>query len=514
MNTQPVATKHAALKVLLEKALALVGLALIVFGAKMLFIRYFGSALPYWDQWDAEADSLYKAYLNSSLSWSALFAAHNEHRIFLTRVLSLALFELDGGWDPILQMMVNAALHVVAILLIVFALQRILRPAQLIALIVFTAVLFVLPIGWENLLAGFQSQFYLLLIFSIVALSGFAVAAVFSVRWWLSVACTAAAFFSMASGALIGAAALAIVAVQLLLRVRHGSKEYAGAAILFGMSTVMIAYVPHIVGHDGLKAHNIRELSTALLACLQYPRAGSWIALLTNLPLVAYAYFVVAARPARTSPHWVILSVVVWWFGQILSLSYGRAVAPNSSRYLDITIVAMPVNFAILLFFATLVRLTGKKWVVLLVTVGWLAMTFGGLMLDMVRTTYPNVIKKAAQSREQEANVAAYLRTGDITALQNKSMLAIPYPSADRLASLLSDPTIRMALPRTIRPEDMDEKALLERTVLRGRSHAALERTKLAIMNLAPVVLALGMALALGAGFSLRPAPLKDEGAD
>lgn len=159
-------------------------------------------------------------------------------------------------------------------------------------------------------------------------------------------------------------------------------------------------------------------------------------------------------------------------------------------------------------------RLTGKKWVVLLVTVGWLAMTFGGLMLDMVRTTYPNVIKKAAQSREQEANVAAYLRTGDITALQNKSMLAIPYPSADRLASLLSDPTIRMALPRTIRPEDMDEKALLERTVLRGRSHAALERTKLAIMNLAPVVLALGMALALGAGFSLRPAPLKDEGAD
>ena len=298
---------------------------------------------------------LYKGYLNSSLSWSALFSAHNEHRIFLTRVLSLALFELDGGWDPILQMMVNAALHVVAIVLIVLTLQRILRPGQVVLLVAFSAVLFVLPIGWENLLAGFQSQFYLLLIFSILALAGFAVAPALSLRWWLSVVCSLAAFFSMASGALIGAAALGIVVLQLLLGVRHGWKEYAGAAILLFMLTALIAFVPHVAGHDDLKAHGIRELVHALLTCLDYPRTGSFAGILTNLPLLAYAYFVLKTRPSRTSPHWIVLSIIVWWFGQILSLSYGRAAVPTSSRYLDITIVAMPVNFAILLFSARIV---------------------------------------------------------------------------------------------------------------------------------------------------------------
>ncbi|MDB5582211.1 MAG: hypothetical protein JWR80_7387 [Bradyrhizobium sp.] len=511
MDTLQGAARRPSLTALFETTLVIASLALIVFGAKLLFVRTFGSALPYWDQWDAEADSLYKAYLNSNLTWSALFAPHNEHRILLTRLLSLLLFELDGGWDPILQMMVNAGLHVVAIVLIVLALQRILRPDQLTALVAFTALLFVLPIGWENLLAGFQSQFYLLLIFSILALGGFAAASAFSIRWWVSAACAVAAFFSMASGALIGAAALGIAVLQLLLGVRQGSREYTGAAVLAALSAVMIAYVPHINGHDGLKARDLGELATALLACLEYPRPGSLTALFINMPLLAYACFVLATRPPRTSPHWVILSIIVWWFGQILSLSYGRAVAPNSSRYLDITIVAMPVNFAILLFFATRVLSLDKQRLLFLVTAGWLGMTFSSLILDMVRITYPNVIEKAAQSREQESNVAAYLKTGDLAVLQNKAMLAIPYPVPERLALLLSDPTVRFALPREIRPADINEKSLFERTILRGRFRVFVERSKLAIMNLAPVLLGLGIALAFAAGLFRQSCLLKDE---
>ncbi|QDM28188.1 hypothetical protein FNL56_20180 [Tardiphaga sp. vice304] len=480
--------------------LAIGSLGLIVFGAKILFIRYFGSAVPYWDQWDAEADILYKAYLNSNLSWSALFAPHNEHRILLTRLLSLLLFELDGGWDPILQMMVNAGLHVVAIVLIVLALQRILGPGQLVSLVAFSAVLFLLPIGWENLLAGFQSQFYLLLIFTILALSGLAVAPAFGARWWISVAYAIAAFFSMASGALIGAAALGIVVLQMLLRVRLGRKEYAGAAVLLVMSMVMIAFVPKVAGHDGLKAHSIGELIRALLACLDYPRSGSFAGILTNLPLLAYAYYVLKTRPPRTSPHWIVLSIIVWWFGQILSLSYGRAVAPTSSRYLDIVIVALPVNFAIILFAARTVSVD-RQHGLFVATAAWLVLILPGLVLNSASSGFPSVFEKAAQSSEQQASVVEYIRTGSMAVLQNKPFLAIPYPSPDRLASLLSDPTIRMALPRLIRPTDVSDSAMLDRTLLKGRFRAWIERVKAVVLSLASLMLGLGLALAFMATF-------------
>ena len=103
----------------------------------MLVIQRFGSAVPYWDQWDAEGDLLYKAYINSNLSFATLISSHNEHRVLVTRSFSLGLFELNGGWDPILQMIANAALHVGAIVLLVLIIQRIIRPAQCVVLVFF-----------------------------------------------------------------------------------------------------------------------------------------------------------------------------------------------------------------------------------------------------------------------------------------------------------------------------------------------------------------------------------------
>ena len=130
----------------------------------------------------------------------------------------------------------------------------------------------------------------------------------------------------------------------------------------------------------------------------------------------------------------------------------------------------------------------------------WLAVVLSGLIVSTSRSVVPSIVEKAAQGREQEANVMAYLRTGDIAVLRNKPMLAIPYPSAERLAGLLSDPTVRMALPLTVRPADIDEKSLLERTVLRGRFHGFVDRAKVAIINLAPILFGLGIALVFVAG--------------
>lgn len=486
-----------------EKALSISALVLIVLGVKLLFVAHFCSPVPYWDQWDGEADILYKSYLGSNLSWATMLGPHNEHRILLTRLLSLGLFEVKGGWDPILQMMINAVLHVVAIVLIVLRLARLLRPVQWLPLAMFSAFLFVLPIGFENLMAGFQSQFYFLLIFSIVALGGFSGASAFSLGWFASLACALAAFYSMASGALIGLAAFCIVALQMLTGVRKGAREYLAAALLLGMSAVMIVHVPHLDGHEALKAHSIWEFLTALRKCLDFPGHVPFIGMAIHLPLVVYTCVVLASRPARTSPHWVVVSLVVWWLGQLVSISYGRAAGPDAPRYLDLTIVALPINFAVLLYAFNRVDERRQRWLWPL-TASWLAIVICGLVLHTARLAMPGVIEKAGQAREQEANVAAYLKSGDLATLQNKPFLAIPYPSPERLGLLLSDPVIRMALPDAIKPADVAEQSRFDRTYLRGRFHSVVARVKLLLLAWAPALLGLGVALAFAAGLATR----------
>ena len=94
--------------------------ALVVIGAKLWMIARYGNPTPFWDQWDAEAGNLYSRFLGGTLHLSDLTAAHNEHRLFVTRLWSLLLLEVNGYWDPILQMVVNALLLGAFVALFIF----------------------------------------------------------------------------------------------------------------------------------------------------------------------------------------------------------------------------------------------------------------------------------------------------------------------------------------------------------------------------------------------------------
>ena len=271
------------------------------------------------------------------------------------------------------------------------------------------------------------------------------------------------------------------------------------------MSIIMIKFVPHIAGHDVLKAHSATEFISAVSVVFEVPlgilplRAGIWI----NLPLVVYSCFVLVSQPDRRSPHWIVLSLIVWWFGQVLSLSYGRASASTSSRYLDIILIGLPLNFGILLFAVGHLKL-GRYRFILPVVGFWLLTTLSGLIFTTVHSAFPSIIQKAAEGHEQRVNVMAYLRTGDLSVLQNKPFLTIPYPNPEWLAFLLSDPTIRLALPQAIRPADIDPQAALARTQLKGLLQPIVMAVKSAFIKLAPALAGLGIALLFLAGLMGR----------
>ena len=113
------------MKRFLTLSLLLASLFLLIIGAKFSLIATYGSDLPYWDQWDGEAANLYRPYLQGKLGVGQLFSAHNEHRIFFTRLFALGLLEInDRQWDARLETVANALLHAsVALLLAALALQ-------------------------------------------------------------------------------------------------------------------------------------------------------------------------------------------------------------------------------------------------------------------------------------------------------------------------------------------------------------------------------------------------------
>jgi hypothetical protein len=488
------------------KALVFGAVVLTVFGVKLLLIQQNGSEVPFWDQWDAEADKLYRAYLNSNLSWAALIASHNEHRVLTSRLLSLALFELSGGWDPKLQMIANAGVHVAAITLMLVNIQRIIPSAHLALLAVFSTLLFVLPIGWENTLCGFQAS-YFVLGFSLLALMGFANSPAFSAAWWGSAFCATAAYFSMASGALTVAAALAVIVLQIALGLRRGVNEYLAAITLLAVSVVMILLVDKVPGHDIYRSHSIVEMLRALLRCLTFPWSNPYVGIWVNLPLAVYACTILTIRPGRQSPHWIVLGFTIWLFGQSLSLSFGRGTVVDSSRYLDVIIIGLPINFAVLLLFESKCLTKKGKHVALLTITVWLAIVGSGMIRNALTSSFPSVAEKKAQSQEQQKHVLAYLNSGDLADLQGKPSQAIPYPDPTRLAALLSDPAVKLVLPDPIRPQYVDDRQRLSRTLLKGSVRSVTLRIESFLLRYSYAMLALGVAFAFAAEVLARGAP-------
>src|SRR4051812_31139517 len=147
--------------------LALAGSLAVILGAKLLLIKLVGSDLPFWDQWDAEGLLLYKPYLTETLTISDLLGRHNEHRILFTRLMSLTVLALTGSWNPIFEMILNAMIHVLALGVLIFALEPRLGKDTQVPVAIFCMVIHVVPFGWENTLWGFQLHFYCLLLFGI-----------------------------------------------------------------------------------------------------------------------------------------------------------------------------------------------------------------------------------------------------------------------------------------------------------------------------------------------------------
>lgn len=440
-------------------------LFLVGLGARLWLIYRYGTPLPFWDQWE-EARVVYVPFFAGNLTLADLFSAHNEHRILFTRLYGLALLLLNGQWDGQLQMVGNAFLHCATLAGVGWLMLRWLKRGEWIWVWLPLVLVLVLPFGWENSLAGFQSQFYFLVLFSLLTLWLLGLHPPGSAPWWCGAATAIMALFTVASGFLAAAAVFGLVMLRIWRQRQDWKPQALTLVFCAGVSLAGLLLKADVRHHHELQAQSVGEFLTALGANLAWP----WIvvppfALLNLLPLLALAWFYLRATRERHPAEEMTLAIGLWTLLQALATAYARGAEgkPPGWRYMDSTSFILVVgcfSLAVLLSrYLAAVRFR-RAWLVVFGL--WGMGCAAGLGLLTMRAWQVDIPERQFYFRCQLLNTRAFLATRDIRVLDHKPNPQLPLYEGDpyaprpahageKLVEYLNYPGVEGLLPACVR---------------------------------------------------------------
>jgi hypothetical protein len=426
-------------------------LAAFVFFVRAWLIKVWGSPLPFWDQWDAEAIGLYAPFRNGTLRWQDLFRAHNEHHILLTRLTDLALFVAYGGWNPWAQLLVNAALHALtaAVLAAVFWNAAPLRRYGNAAFIVGLTVLFTATAGWQNALYGFQSQVYFANLLDVIAIAGLCASTPFRRRWWLGLFSAALAFFSNAGGILAAVAALAVGAIS-LEKNRRQTSSWAALGLIAGVVAISLLAGASAPQHAAFHARSISNFLAVFAHCLAWPWVNDGLCFLVmQLPLVWLMVSRWRKKIVLSPMERCALALGLFGFLQAAAIAYSRGGALPEfrplSRYQDPLLLGVVGQLvAVIVLFSNRTRFTRIASLV------WCAATMAGLIMLTETNFTLHLPFKRAQDRANLAIVRNYAATHDPAAFTRDPNFSGPHPNPRVVQRVIDDPLLRSTLPPEI----------------------------------------------------------------
>jgi hypothetical protein len=314
-------------------------------------ITRFGVNVPFWDQW--ELIPLFSKLQAGQVSFQDFFAQHNEHRIFVPRVIFVALAFLSG-WNNKLEMYGSVGFAIATFgLIIVLAL----RDKSSTSLFHLTNVLcgaFLFSLGqWENWLWGFQLSWFLVNFCVVLAIAciSFPVRLLPRYRLMLAgMACTVASF-SLAHG-LFAWLALFPLILAIPGKSRHRIGRLVGWLVAFMLVAVIyqIGYVKPTQHPDLL--FFLKEPATAaaylftivgnILGRAVIPPVWTGALLLLGFLALNGYWLSQAYRPiAQRMAPWIALG----WFALLFALvtTLGRAgfgvEQANASRYVTVMVL-------------------------------------------------------------------------------------------------------------------------------------------------------------------------------
>lgn len=442
------------------RSLRIAGLAaclfILVLGMKWATFERFGSPMPDWDQWDAEAGELLIPWFERENFVTHLFNPHNEHRVVLTKLQNLGLVLANGQWDSRLEAVTNAFLH--AALAVAFWVmgRRWTAPRWHAALFLLAVVLFGLPLAWQNVLGGFHSQQYWLLGLSCITIAVLPFARPWRAAWWTGVAAAVLALGSMGSGFVAAGVVGVVLAWRIWRRQSTWREAWPTLLICAAIIAVGLATRVHVPWHEDIKAKTLHDFVFSIVHSLEWPlRHQHWAALVMWLPWLLLAWRVLKPLSPASSDAiaaQTLLALGGWVLIQIVGTAYARGVGAEypASRYMDTLTFATMANGIGLAWMLSGRAPAPRVWrvAVPVVALAWLiTLGFGlrHLLRDVLLIELPGAKEYYVKA---ENNMRRYLTTDNRKILEDP---AIPYPNADGLRERLANPHLRALMPIPIR---------------------------------------------------------------
>jgi hypothetical protein len=432
-----------------------IGATLIILGAKLTLINYYGSDLPFWDQWNAEPP-LYMPYDQNTLSWGTLIAPHAEHRIFFSRLWALSLYAISRLWDAHLQTTANAFLHTFFGLWLVWILWKLNDKKDLWIILGVFALILAVPFSWENTLFGFQSSFYFLLGFSSLAILLISQSHPFSMSWTMGILFAFLSLFTMGSGFFAVIVCLILIVIRAY---RERKMTWRDGISLISCILILIVGImlTHVVeGHAGLQAKTFSDFTMALGKNLSWPWLDRpFLFPILWCPFIVLSYRICTNTKEKLSAYpFFIFGLGMWVLLQSIAMAYTRGlegIGP-ASRYMDLLSLIPAVNIlaAHYLYRRSTVNFKRRKGFTIACSI-WYTFSVIGILNLFISGSIGGFSDRSSYLVKQAETVRNYLDSGDDNVILKAKHMEIPYPDAQYLLRLLRDPAIKKILPASVR---------------------------------------------------------------
>jgi hypothetical protein len=462
----------------------LLGLLVCFFVVESRFytIKRFGVQEPFMDSFSEIFD--YKVAEQgdwvSVLEYS--LRPNSEHRIVLTRLTNTGLFLVNGEkWDLLTEACFNAIL---AGLLAVTFFVGVGRYFSGLAFSFFAFLLvlaFGLPISYENIIWGFQSQHFYFILFSIAAISCVVGVKPLSRVSWFGLLAGALSCLTLASGFF---GLLSVLAVSGLMAMRREYRSRSLAFTAFICVLLLIAAIPLVIGlpsDPSYRAHSLKQFVWSLAGNLAWPNIGPSLrgfGLLIQLPFLALTVAAVVRSQALPRSSYVIVGLGIFNAMIAVTLAYARGAYVPYVRYFDYNAFNLVVNGTALLELGRLglfPRLSnGWKRIIFL---GWVIAAVAGCWVLAGQAWNHDLPERKAELLHEQSAIRALFRTRDPKILASpdlKRTFPFTAENAELVASWLTDPDAYRFLPNAMKPElcSLDNREPLSevRRAVLGRS--------------------------------------------
>ena len=440
--------------------------SVLIVAVNLLMINLYGTDVPFWDQWDSEAE-LYIKWEEHTLTPQDLIKPHVQHRFAVSRLLRIALYELLGGWSPRGNMIFQSFLvPLIFLVFFIFVRDGLREKWKRFVFYSISAAVFLAPLYWEVILLGFQSHFYLSVILGLLLILLASRPPAMKILFWFFLIGLVNSFTSASSLApLLVCLVIQLVSLAGFEQKRHVSYLMLGITVFLLVFNMKLLVFP--ANQQQLGAHGFLDLVWLSLQAFSWPVEYLGILCLWLIPVAVIVFRYRGWSPEgmkklvsciiRDRVNLALFGFLLWLVLSIGSIAFARGnYALFVSRYMNIYGFTLYTPFLLyLLFFDSVQQLRFKKW-----QSGFLLILYILLVAGWAREglqEFQRCVQYKTDMDRIKINLVMALQLNDPGYLYRQQQIKYIYgahPDPGKVFTLMKNPALRgklLWLPEKIR---------------------------------------------------------------